>query len=97
MDETQEPRPLEKLLTLDYEEMTSEEIEMVIEWRAQCKANETEYQERMAQQQQALLVTVAAFKDAANAAATQLADLETQAMKRLDEACKMGSVEQIFE
>lgn len=97
MDETQEPRPLEKLLTLDYVEMTNDEIEMVIEWRAQCKANETEYQERMAQQQQALIVTIAAFKDAANAAAAQLTDLETQAMKRLDDACKMSTVEQIFE
>lgn len=97
MDETQEPRPLEKLLTIDYAEMTDEEIEMVVEWRAQCKANEAEYQERMAQQQQALLVTIAAFKDVANAAAAQLTNLEKQAMQRLDDACKMETVDQIFE
>lgn len=97
MDETQKPRPLDELLTLDYTEMTSEEIEIVIEWRAQCKARESEYQERMAQQQQALLISIATARETANAAAAQLADLEKKAMQRLDNACKMGSVEQIYE
>lgn len=40
-------RTINELADLDYSEMTNEEIELMIEWRAENKARDDAYKERM--------------------------------------------------
>lgn len=44
---TTTPRDIRELLTLDYSEMTSEEIDLVVDWKAERKANEQAHIESM--------------------------------------------------
>lgn len=47
MEEQQEERNIGKLLTLEYSEMTGEEIERVIEFKSDVKASERKHKESM--------------------------------------------------
>lgn len=91
MDETTEKGPeatrgINELIDLPYSEMTDEEIELVVEFKAAVKARDTEHEARMA-----LLHETTAESAAANAAIAQKADallteLTAHAVQRYKEA-----------
>lgn len=91
MDKTTEKGPeatrgINELIDLPYSEMTDEEIELVVEFKATVKARDAEHEARMA-----LLHETMAESAAANAAIAQKADallteLTAHAVQRYKEA-----------
>lgn len=91
MDKTTEKGPeatrgINELIDLPYSEMTDEEIELVVEFKAAVKAHDAEHEARMA-----LLHETMAESAAANAAIAQKADallteLTAHAVQRYKEA-----------
>lgn len=91
MDKTTEKGPeatrgINELIDLPYSEMTDEEIELVVEFKAAVKARDAEHEARMA-----LLHETMAESAAANAAIAQKADallteLTAHAVQRYKEA-----------
>ena len=91
MDKTTEkgpeaPRGINELIDLPYSEMTDEEIELVVEFKAAVKARDAEHEARMA-----LLHETMAESASANAAIAQKADallteLTAHAVQRYKEA-----------
>lgn len=90
-DETTEPRPLNELLLLDYSEMTSDEINIVIEWRAQIMARDATYQARLEQDEAMYAVLLAKLDDKANEARAAHDALAQKAAERLDAAIEAST------
>lgn len=79
-EETEE-RDINKLLDLPYSEMTEEEIERVVEWKAQVKARDEQFEKTLeaikeASEAQLKILQEQADKDAARADALLQASIE---------------------
>lgn len=90
-EETTEPRQLSELLLLDYSDMTEEEINIVIEWRAQIKARDSIYQERLEQDAAMYAVLLAKLDEKASEARAAHDELALQAAARLDAALEAST------
>lgn len=83
--EKPEERSLDLLLTLSYSEMTDEEIERVIDYRAEIKKRDDEFEARMALQKESMDAMIAIHEDMANKAQTVLDKMVAHAIDRYDE------------
>lgn len=88
----QEPRPIEVLTKLDtYQGMSDEEINMLINFKAQQQALDSVYLEQMEQFNAAMLIKAGMWADAATTAQTTL-QTELEAAKIRLEHAKNGAV-----
>lgn len=83
--EKHEERSLDLLLTLSYSDMTDEEIERVIDYRAEIKKRDDEFESRMALQKESLDAMIAIHEDMANKAQTALDAMTAHAIDRYNE------------
>lgn len=88
--EEQEERSLDLLLKLPYSEMTEEEIERVIEYRAEIKKRDDEHAEKMQMLKDAMNEEIEIHKDMANKAQTVLDELTAHAINRFNEVSDNG-------
>lgn len=82
MDENK-PRDINELIDLPYSEMSEEEIELVVNFKAEVKARDTAFTERMEEQKRANEETLKINASIAAAAKAQLAELQQMAFDRL--------------
>ena len=89
-DHAKEQRDVETLVDqkIPYSEMTEDEIESVIEYRAGILSNESSYQERMSANDTVMQIAANRFADVANRAEAMLSDSVNDAMERLNSAVK---------
>lgn len=91
MDETTEkapeaPRDINELIDLPYSEMTDEEIELVVEFKANVKARDAEHEARMAALHETMAESAAANAAIAQKADALLTELTAHAVQRYKEA-----------
>lgn len=86
-DAPEEPkeRSLDLLLTLSYSEMTDEEIERVIEYRAEIKKRDDEHDEKMAILENGMREEIAIHQDMADKAQAVLDRLIDHAIERFED------------
>lgn len=82
----QEPRSINELVDLDYSEMTTEEIEIIIEWRAANKARDTAYRERMEALNNRSAELKALTMEQVKASKAVLAEMKSRARERYEKA-----------
>lgn len=81
--EETKPRELDKLLELEYSEMSDDEIELVLEWKAECKLREAEHAAFMEALETATKVVIEEHHEVAKRSSRMLDDLAQQAVERL--------------
>lgn len=91
MDETTEnapeaPRDINELIDLPYSEMSDEEIELVVEFKANVKARDAEHEARMAALHETMAESAAANAAIAQKADALLTELTAHAVQRYKEA-----------
>lgn len=90
MSETQNPRPIDDIIDLPYSELTEEEIELVIDYKAQIKARDEQFAARMKAQRQASLQSIQIAQAAAQRDKTAFDNLVNAAYARLETAMGVG-------
>lgn len=76
-------RKIDQLIDLPYSEMTDEEIELVVEWKASVKARDDAFRQQRDEQRAYNEAMLAVLKTTAATAQNQLDDLVQQALDRL--------------
>ena len=77
------PRTIDELVDLPYSEMTEEEIDMLVEWKAANKARDDEHQRRMDALQAHFAEEIAIHRQAAAESKAVLDNLTAAALARL--------------
>lgn len=90
MDEATEkapeaPRDINELIDLPYSEMSDEEIELVVEFKANVKARDAEHEARMAALHETMAESAAANAAIAQKADALLTELTAHAVQRYKE------------
>lgn len=84
MDENTQERTIDELMDLPYSEMTDEEIERVVEFKAANIARDAEHVARMDALHEALEVEIGLHRDMADTAQTKLEELTAHAISRFE-------------
>ena len=79
------PRTIDELVDLPYSEMTEEEIELLVEWKAANRARDEEHQRRMDALQAHFAEEIAIHRQAAAESKAVLDNLTAAALARLGE------------
>ena len=79
------PRTIDELVDLPYSEMTEEEIELLVEWKATNRARDEEHQRRMDALQAHFAEEIAIHRQAAAESKAVLDNLTAAALARLGE------------
>lgn len=96
VEEAQEPRSIDELLLLDtYQSMTDDEIELVINFQAQSRCNNSILEEMLANQQAAELINLAKWQDRSNEAYEEYREHIDKAIARLDASYNLDFNEEI--
>lgn len=82
------PRSLDVILNLDYSELTSEEIDRVVEWKAEQKAKSEEFEKQDKEAEEAMEKVLAEYQATADAAAAELKSMQDSALNRLARASR---------
>ena len=77
------PRTIDELVDLPYSEMTEEEIDLLVEWKAANKARDEEHQQRMDALQAHFAEEIAIHRQAAAESKAVLDNLTAAALARL--------------
>lgn len=77
------PRTIDELVDLPYSEMTEEEIDILVEWKATNKARDEEHQRRMEALQAHFAEEIAIHRQAAAESKAVLDNLTAAALARL--------------
>ena len=78
------PRTIDELVDLPYSEMTEEEVELIVEWKAANKARDEEHQRRMDALQAHFAEEIAIHRQAAAESKAVLDNLTAAALARLE-------------
>ena len=78
------PRTIDELVDLPYSEMTEEEVELIVEWKAANKARDEEHQRRMEALQAHFAREIAIHRQAAAESKAVLDNLTAAALSRLE-------------
>ena len=78
------PRTIDELVDLPYSEMTEDEIELLVEWKAANKARDEEHQRRMEALQAHFAEEIAIHRQAAADSKAVLDNLTAAALARLE-------------
>lgn len=79
-----EPRTIDELIDLPYSEMTDDEIERLIEWKVEIKAQDEQYRKQQEELTAMMAEKAAANKAAADSSMELLNRLCAAAIKRCD-------------
>lgn len=82
--EDTEPRTIDELVDLPYSEMTEEEVELIIEWKAANKVRDEEHRRRMDALQAHFAEEIAIHRQAAAESKAVLDNLTAAALARLE-------------
>lgn len=74
-------RTIDELIDLPYSEMSEAEIDLIVEFKATCKARDAEYQERMQILKDTMNAEIEIHKQAANVASANLDELTRLALE----------------
>jgi len=77
------PRTIDELVDLPYSEMTEEEVELIVEWKAANKARDEEHRRRMDALQAHFAEEIAIHRQAAAESKAVLDNLTAAAIARL--------------
>ena len=80
------PRTIDELVDLPYSEMTEDEIELIVEWKAANRARDEEHQRRMDALQAHFAEEIAIHRQAAAESKAVLDNLTAAAITRLEAA-----------
>lgn len=80
-----EPRTIDELIDLQYSEMTDDEIERLIDWKAEIKARDEQYKKQQEELAAMMAEKAAANKAAADSSMELLNKLCAAAIKRCDD------------
>lgn len=80
------PRTIDELVDLPYSEMTEEEVELIVEWKATNKARDEEHRRRMDALQAHFAEEIAIHRQAAAESKAVLDNLTAAAIARLEAA-----------
>lgn len=83
--EQRKPRTINELIDLPYSDMTEEEIERVIEFKAQNKARDAEHEARMTALHEALQESINIHRTMAEASQAKLEELTAHAIGRFED------------
>lgn len=83
--ESTEPRTIDQLIDLPYSEMTEEEIELVVNYKAEVKARDESYQAQIDAVNEAMQTMIQANQEIADANNSTLNALVSDALKRLED------------
>lgn len=86
MDENKDIRTIDELIDLPYSEMTDEEIELVVNFKASVIAREEEYKQRMQMLHDQMQEKIEIHREAANRSSEQLNRLTKLALDRFEKA-----------
>ena len=89
VEDKPKPRTVDQLKDVPYSEMTDEEIESVVTFKAQNLARDSAYQEQQEIVYAAMMANVARWRDIADKADERLDEMRKDAQARLDAACGM--------
>ena len=78
------PRTIDELVDLPYSEMTEEEVELIVEWKAANKARDEEHRRRMEALQAHFAEEIAIHRQAAAESKAVLDNLTAAALARLE-------------
>ena len=78
------PRTIDELVDLPYSEMTEEEVELIVEWKATNRARDEEHQRRMEALQAHFAEEIAIHRQAAAESKAVLDNLTAAALARLE-------------
>ena len=78
------PRTIDELVDLPYSEMTEEEIDLLVEWKAANRARDEEHQRRMEALQAHFAEEIAIHRQAAAESKAVLDNLTAAALARLE-------------
>lgn len=84
--EKPKPRKIDEIIDLPYSELTDEEIESLVEFKAECKTRDALYSEQMRMIQDNLAEMARANQEIAEKAERQLQELTQHAIKRFEVA-----------
>ena len=90
----QEERSLDVLLKLPYSDMTEEELERVIDYKAECRARDADYQAAQAERSAAMEACAAKWADIAASAQSMLDQMAAESRARLNAACGVEEVKE---
>lgn len=85
-NEEKKPRGINDLIDLPYSEMTEEEIELVVEFKASVKARDAQHAEAMKVLQDGINAEIAIHQEMANKAMDTLNALTKHAINRFEDA-----------
>lgn len=85
-EEPRKPRGINELIDLPYSDMTEEEIELVVEFKAAVKARDAEHEARMEALHETMAQSAAANAEVAHKADNLLTELTAHAVERYREA-----------
>lgn len=80
------PRTIDELVDLPYSEMTEEEIDLLVEWKAANRARDEEHRRRMDALQAHFAEEIAIHRQAAAESKAVLDNLTAAALSRLEAA-----------
>lgn len=86
MTEPEKIRDINDLIDLPYSEMTEEEIERVVEYKAEIKARDAEHKARMDALHETMQENIAIHRNMAETSETLLNDLTAHAIGRFEDA-----------
>lgn len=91
-EEAKNERPIEDLLKLPYSELTDEEIDRVVEAKAQMAALDSAFEQVQADYQAAMALNVATWRQTAQAANDHLQGLKADAQEAYRTALQLAGV-----
>ena len=86
VEEEKKPRSINELIDLPYSEMTEEEIELVVEFKASVKARDAQHEEAMKILQEGINAEIAIHQEMADKAQTTLDEMTKHAINRFEDA-----------
>lgn len=89
VEDKPKPRTVDQLKDVPYSEMTDEEIESIVTFKARNLARDSAYQEQQEIVYAAMMANVARWRDIADKADARLDEMREDAQARLDAACGM--------
>ena len=94
-NETMKPRSINELIDLPYSEMSEEEIEITIQWKAANLARDEQHVQRMKAMHEYFDEQIAIQKSIADSSTKLLEDLTAHAIKRYEEVSANEQEEQM--
>ena len=85
-EEKKKPRGINELIDLPYSEMTEEEIELIVEFKAAIKARDEQHAEAMKTLQEGIDAEIAIHQEMADKAMNTLNELTRPAINRFEDA-----------